>query len=145
MSHYIKQQVKDIDKRVSEIDAALAAYEDLAQERALLLAARKALAGDRGQPRRKARKPGADGRPRRPNKRSIQDLIFDYLAHNESGTASAIAQATGANRNSLATALGAMTQGGVFEKADRGYRMATTGDQAGEGDSGPQSAAQATQ
>ena len=116
MSDYIRQQVKDIDKRVKEIDAALAAYDDLAQERALLLAARQALAGDRAQPRPNVRRSRSGAQPRRRNKRSNQDLIIDYLANNESGTAGAIARATGANRNSLATALNAMTVGGVLEK-----------------------------
>jgi hypothetical protein len=129
VSDYIRQQVKDIDKRVKEIDAALAAHDDLTQERALLLAAREALAGDRAQPRPNVRRSRSRAQPRRRNKRSNQDLIIDYLANNESGTAGAIARATGANRNSLATALNAMTVGGLLEKADRGYRMARTGDQ----------------
>ena len=134
MSDYIRQQVKDIDKRVKEIDAALAAYDDLTQERALLLAAREALAGDRAQPRPNVRRSRSGAQASRAQ--SNQDLIMEYLANHESGTAGAIAHATGANRNSLATALNAMTVGGVLEKADRGYRMARTGDQTADGGAG---------
>jgi hypothetical protein len=77
VSDYIRQQVKDIDKRVKEIDAALAAYDNLTQERALLLAAREALAGDRAQPRPNVRRSRSRAQPRRRNKRSNQDLIID--------------------------------------------------------------------
>lgn len=129
-SLHVKELRDSLRARLTEIDAELATFDALRDERGRIAAAIDALESDavtepasvttRKASASKSRR--GRGRASAPGKK--QEAIITFLAGNPGSSASAVADAVGLKRNSTSTRLSQLAKDGVIVKsAGRGYEL----------------------
>lgn len=119
--------VTSLRERLTHIDAELATFTALREERERLVAAIDALeagapvSADKRRPRRQTS--GRAKRTTRPRGQT-QSAVLSHLAEHPGSSASAIADALGLKRNSTSTRLTQMAKSGLIVKSEgRGYEL----------------------
>lgn len=122
--------VASLRDRLSHIDAELATFDTLQNERLRVVAAIEALENGGSSPAARQRKPSprrsrtAKPRATRGRRGDTQGAVLGYLAEHPGSSASAIADALGLKRNSTSTRLTQMAKAGLIVKSEgRGYEV----------------------
>ena len=133
-SPQINEIAASLRERLSQIDAELATFDAVRNERSRVTAAIEALessgSSDSVRPPKPSPRRSPAGRPRRSRARrgDTQNAVLGYLAEHPGSSASVIADALGLKRNSTSTRLSQMAKAGLIVRSDdRGYEVPSDG------------------